>query len=1043
MSYQGWKKITILFLSIILVLSSFLPSLSTLEASAKSNVSLTDEISEYTRLSLSDKIFELISKLENEKKDKQILEIKTEIEQYINSDDYLGFNRVRSESLLGLIKQLIPKLKDEEQQKEWTRVALALNKIAIEDLEVIASADISQARKAEAKQTKAKKQYEQAVSLYEKQNYNGAVSHVDHSFKEFFNTLKLMNFEYKLDADSDQDGLLNIEEFVYKTNPLKADSDDDNLSDSFEFKQLYTDPLGADSNENGIRDDKEDKDSDHLSNKQEQDLKTNPLKEDTDDDKLNDEDEIKSGTNPTNSDTDQDKLMDGEESPLGFDPTKKDTNGNGINDGDEFVTVTTTPDSENQDEHVVPSVTIHSPAADSGTITITNIKDRNSFLEEIPGYLGSAYEFETEVQFDEAQMTFTYDPSVVTKDFRPEIFFYNEKEQRLERLENQTHDPQKRTVTAKVAHFSKYLLLNGVEWDKTWSEDVGLSSDNRGEENNGDIRAVADDTTGDEAKDTDKDGLPDALETEGIRVGNGKYIVTDPNEADSDGDGLLDGEEILIDEYNGNQYGRMVSDPNKLDSDNDDLIDTEEIQFGTHAFDSDTDGDSLSDSKEVRAGFHPIDKNPDKDQYPDAEEMNNGTDPFIYDETAWEFGQNLLLGALWGDGGETAVDWGIISENTYNSVAYLTGQIVSGLVAIGDIRDAIGNIANGNPLGVVLSLVGFIPAVGDGAKIIEDIISFAKRTNNNLDKAIYFVNKILRKFDDSVADDALRKLAGACSCFTAGTLILTDEGEKPIEEIKVGDRVLSKNEQTGETAYKEVTQLFQNEKYTTYQISIGNQVIETTNNHPFWVEGKGWVLGEDLEAGDKLQQTGGNVLEIKNIEIVQHKKPVKVYNFTVADFHTYYVSNLGIWVHNEEVCTVTIKWGIHTIQARPFGKGYFGTRIPQTNPRVDAYELKINPNNESFYLPHPEGGNVQFENIVSNTVQDGKLIMSKKSFYYVEDLPPFARAKVLQEARRQIDAAKAAEYEVEWLVSDEKAVEQLQRLFQSEGIPITVKHFPE
>lgn len=29
-----------------------------------------------------------------------------------------------------------------------------------------------------------------------------------------------------------------------------------------------------------------------------------------------------------------------------------------------------------------------------------------------------------------------------------------------------------------------------------------------------------------------------------------------------------------------------------------------------------------------------------------------------------------------------------------------------------------------------------------------------------------------------------------------------------------------------------------------------------------------------------------------------------VYNFTVADFHTYYVTDLGIWVHNTE-CTLS------------------------------------------------------------------------------------------------------------------------------------------
>lgn len=56
------------------------------------------------------------------------------------------------------------------------------------------------------------------------------------------------------------------------------------------------------------------------------------------------------------------------------------------------------------------------------------------------------------------------------------------------------------------------------------------------------------------------------------------------------------------------------------------------------------------------------------------------------------------------------------------------------------------------------------------------------------------------------------------------------------------------------------------------------------------------------------------------------------------------------------VNTDKIKWGIRGIDARPDGKGFWGQRIKQNNSRVDGYELKINPQNESYYLPHPEGG---------------------------------------------------------------------------------------
>ena len=45
--------------------------------------------------------------------------------------------------------------------------------------------------------------------------------------------------------------------------------------------------------------------------------------------------------------------------------------------------------------------------------------------------------------------------------------------------------------------------------------------------------------------DNDNDGLPDDLEVNGIVLQTGRTIYTNPNKADSDGDGLKDGEEIF------------------------------------------------------------------------------------------------------------------------------------------------------------------------------------------------------------------------------------------------------------------------------------------------------------------------------------------------------------------------------------------------------------------------------------------------------------------------------------------------------------------
>ncbi|USK62607.1 polymorphic toxin-type HINT domain-containing protein [Peribacillus frigoritolerans] len=81
-----------------------------------------------------------------------------------------------------------------------------------------------------------------------------------------------------------------------------------------------------------------------------------------------------------------------------------------------------------------------------------------------------------------------------------------------------------------------------------------------------------------------------------------------------------------------------------------------------------------------------------------------------------------------------------------------------------------------------------------------------------------------------------------------------------------------------------------------YEIHIGNEIIETTDEHPFWIVGEGWVEAKNLVAGDLLETNIGNTIRIDTIEIVQ--KQETVYNFKVKDYHSYYVSDLRVWTHN-------------------------------------------------------------------------------------------------------------------------------------------------
>lgn len=142
--------------------------------------------------------------------------------------------------------------------------------------------------------------------------------------------------------------------------------------------------------------------------------------------------------------------------------------------------------------------------------------------------------------------------------------------------------------------------------------------------------------------------------------------------------------------------------------------------------------------------------------------------------------------------------------------------------------------------------------------------------------------------------------------------------------------------------------------------------------------------------------------------------------------------------------TTKITWGRGNIPARPYGKGYWGQRTQQNDARVDAYELKINPNNESYYIKHPDGRFVQFENIDANAVQDGKLIKQvNNSIYRVYDKPAFLRENILNEAKKQAEAAAHNGLQVEWLVSDEETIKQLQEFFKENNLDIKLTYLPE
>ena len=128
--------------------------------------------------------------------------------------------------------------------------------------------------------------------------------------------------------DDDNDGLFNIIEEIYGTDPENPDTDGDGLTDYEEVYITGTDPLKYDTDENGINDADDDSDGDGLSNREEIELGTDPRNADTDGDGLSDYDELnKYNTDPLKADNDGDTLNDGDELAIGLDPNNPETFG--------------------------------------------------------------------------------------------------------------------------------------------------------------------------------------------------------------------------------------------------------------------------------------------------------------------------------------------------------------------------------------------------------------------------------------------------------------------------------------------------------------------------------------------------------------------------------------------------------------------------------------------------------------------------------------------------------------------------------------------
>ena len=430
-----------------------------------------------------------------------------------------------------------------------------------------------------------------------------------------------------LDADTDDDGLIDGLEAMYGTDPLDANTDDDGWND-FEEVTYGTNPLDDDTDGDGRIDgigneDHADADSDGQINAVDFDSDNDGVtdsQEDYNENAVVDAGEI----DPEDYDTDGDGFSDGYEiyHALSDPLAGEDADGDGWYDGEEIAWYKTDPADADTDGDGI-SDTIENPQATPGLDT-----DGDGLIDalDLDSDNDGLDDDEEDVNGNGVVDAGETDPYNVDTD------------------------------GDGLADNAEYQIYgtDPTDADDPYDTD-GLTPG---------AELYTYETSFDMA-DTDGDGVDEAqagtiddvdLNSDSSRPIPFRDAMINALDWDSDGDGIYDGDEA--------SYGTSGTD---YDSDNDGLIDGQEVWiWGTDPTDDDTDGDGLEDGEEVYTYWtDPLDPNTDGDYVDDGEEVDWGSDPLDPDtdgDTMMD--GETITGTYLAADGVTVMNWTFTEDDT-------------------------------------------------------------------------------------------------------------------------------------------------------------------------------------------------------------------------------------------------------------------------------------------------------------------------------------------------------------------------------------------
>ena len=219
----------------------------------------------------------------------------------------------------------------------------------------------------------------------------------------------------------------------------------------------------------------------------------------------------------------------------------------------------------------------------------------------------------------------------------------------------------------------------------------------------------------------------------------------------------------------------------------------------------------------------------------------------------------------------------------------------------------------------------------------------------------------------------------------------------------MGTLVLAYDEETGEKAYKPVVKLFKNEtkRWCTVTVEVDGQKeqIVSTPGHKYYLPNntenreiglqqehesyitlsEKWVSACKLKSGDKVLLSDGKYGIIISVRVEELEIPEATYNLEVADFHTYFVGENPLCVHNKNCNLVENEYSIEEggvrVEVRPGeGLGKVAHNKPHAHISGNGPDTTVGLNKVPVNRSHPPLSKKQINMVNNNWNRVVKLI---------------------------------------------------------------------